>query len=51
MNIRRQYQRNMQLYCLMKEKMLIEASQRMKDNSIKTSRDDKNYLNSPLANE
>lgn len=31
MNIRRQYQRNMQLYCLMKEKMLIEASKRMHD--------------------
>ena len=31
--------------------MLIEASQRMKDYSIKTSSDDKNYLKGPLANE
>lgn len=28
MTIRREYQRNMQLYCLMKEKMLIDASKR-----------------------
>lgn len=30
-NIRRQYQRNMQLYCLMKDKMLVEANKRMEE--------------------
>jgi hypothetical protein len=37
MNIRRQYQRNMQLYCLMKEKMLIEAQRRMKEYSLNSN--------------
>lgn len=43
MNIRRQYQRNMQLYCLMKEKMLIEASRRMKEYSL-TNSSERQYL-------
>jgi hypothetical protein len=49
MNIRRQYQRNMQLYCLMKEKMLIEAQLRMKEYSINTNSEDKQYLRGPNA--
>ena len=32
-SIRRQYQRNMQLYCLMKDKMLIDANRRMEETS------------------